>query len=90
MERKKLLETLAYSMDLMAEPIPGKPLVEIVGNRSVLIENHCGVISYNTTQISVRTKIGCIYVNGCNLVMQKMSKEQLCIQGKISGVQLMG
>ena len=47
MGRRYILERVAKAMDLSNEPIPGKPLVEIVGNRSVLIENHCGVLSYS-------------------------------------------
>ena len=90
MERKHLLEALAHSMDLTTEPIPGKPLVEIVGDQSVLIENHCGVVSYCTQQVTVRTKQGCIVVCGSGLVLKRMSKEQLCIFGKIANVQLMG
>ena len=90
MERKHLIEALAYSMDLSTEPIPGKPLVEIVGDQSVLIENHCGVMTYCTNQITVKTKKGCICVHGCDLILKRMSKEQLCIYGKISNVQLVG
>lgn len=90
MVQKHLLEALAQSMDLSTEPIPGKPLVEIVGDQSVLIENHCGVLAYCTNQVVVKTKQGCICVHGCDLILKRMSKEQLRICGKISNVQLLG
>lgn len=90
MERKHLLEKMMRAVDLDGEPIPGKTLIEIVGNQSVLIENHCGVIEYCRQQISVKTKEGCICVTGCNLTLTKMSKELLRIYGKIDHVSLRG
>lgn len=90
MEKKHLLEKMMRVADLDGEPIPGKTLIEIVDNRSVLIENHCGVSAYCTDQIRVKTKEGCICVTGCNMTMTKMSKEILRIQGRINQISIQG
>ena len=90
MGNKHLFERVARAVDLSGEPIPGKPLVEIVGERAVLIENHCGVISYSPDAVAVKTKVGCICVYGNRLVLTKMSKEQLRICGTIRNVELRG
>lgn len=90
MENKQILERMARVTDLSTEPIPGKPLIEIVSDSSVLIENHCGVISYSSECISVRTKQGCIVITGSQMILSKMSKEQLRISGKIRSVELRG
>lgn len=90
MSEKHLFEKVARAVDLGGEPTPGKPLVEIVGERAVLIENHCGVISYNTEAVCVKTKRGCICVHGSGLVLTRMSKEQLRICGTIRNVELRG
>lgn len=88
MANKHFFEKVAQAVDLGSEPVPGKPLVEIVDNTAVLIENHCGVISYGSNAVSVKTKTGYICIYGSGLVLTKMSKEQLRIHGMISQVEL--
>jgi len=90
MANNHLFEKVVRAVELSGEPVPGKPLVEIVGERTVLIENHCGVISYSQNVVSVKTKTGCISVYGCGLVLTKMSREQLRICGTICNVELRG
>lgn len=90
MDKRVMWEKMVRTIDLSNEPIPGKSLVEIVGNHAVLIENHCGVISYNTEKITVKSKNGCISVCGKNLCISKMSKEQMRIVGIICNVEIGG
>lgn len=74
--------------DLLAEPFPGQPIVEIAGDQQVLIENHAGVTVYSRESIQVKVKFGCICICGCGLEMIRMTKDQLVIRGKIEGVTL--
>ncbi len=90
MKKYNVFEHVARAMNLENEPEPGKPLIEIVGDHSVLIENHTGVFSYSEEQVKIRTKIGCICIIGNGLVLRKMSKEQLKICGLISKIELCG
>ena len=88
MQRHTLIQRIAQAADLTSEPVPGQPLIEIVSDRSVLIENHRGVTQYSTQIITVRVKYGCISVKGCALELSRMTKEQLIITGKIDAVEL--
>ena len=90
MDKKHLLEKMMRAADLNGEPIPGKTLIEVMDNRSVLIENHCGVTEYCKQYISVKTRDGFICVSGCNMTLAKMSKEILRIQGKIHQITIQG
>ena len=90
MGQRRLMERMMQAVDLGTEPIPGKPLIEILGNTAVLIENHCGIISYSKECVTVKTKGGCICVSGVGLMLHKMSKELLRIRGKIHNVELRG
>lgn len=76
------------AVDLQTEPIAGKTLVEILGDNSVLIENHQGVIGYSCECVQVQTKMGRITVQGCGLQLNKLSRDQLFIQGEILCVKL--
>lgn len=82
------LERLAEDTDLTMEPLPGQPIVEIAGDRRVLIENHLGVRAYGREKILVKVKYGCICVCGCGLELLRMTREQLVIRGKIDAVTL--
>lgn len=86
--RKGLLDRLAESADLPGEAIPGQSLVEVLGDRRVLIENHRGVTEYGRERICIRVGFGQIVVCGCGLELSRMSKEQLVITGRVDGVTL--
>lgn len=84
----KMLGKLAWAADLPDEPIPGQPLVEIIENRRVLIENHLSVSEYGESLIQVKVKFGTICISGCNLELARMTKRQLIITGMIESVKL--
>ena len=73
-------------LDLLDEPVPGQPLVELCGEGRVLIENHAGVREYGAERIGVRVRFGMIVIQGTNLKLCRMTKQQLVITGKIDGV----
>lgn len=89
MQRKNWMERIVSAADLPDEPVPGIPLVEIAGERRVLIENHCGVTEYSPQSICVRVKFGRICVSGNGLSLARMTKGQLIISGKVDSIHLM-
>lgn len=86
--RRNILEAMAVSVELPTEPIPGLPLVELAGERRVLIENHRGVMQYTDHEIRVKVSYGHICVSGSGLTLARMTKEQLVITGRINAVSL--
>ena len=87
-ERRNFLDQLSSVSDLQDEAIPGLPLIEILGDRRVLIEHHCGITEYGCNQICVKVRQGMISVVGTKLELALMTKEQLIISGCIEGVRL--
>lgn len=85
---RMFLERLAEEADIGSDSFPGQPIVEISGERRVLIENHLGIMGYSTERILVKVQFGCIVICGYGLELLHMSKEQLVIRGKIDGVAL--
>lgn len=84
--RKHILDRMAVAADLSCEPVPKLPLVEIAGERRVLIENHFGVTGYGSQEICVKVRFGHIIICGKGLELVRMTKEQLVIMGTIDGV----
>ena len=89
MQNNHWMQRIAEGMDLSGEAMPGLPLVEITGDRSVLIEWHRGVAAYSNTEISVVVSYGQVNIHGNQLKLQYMSKETLIIIGRIDSVELM-
>lgn len=84
--RSGIFGKLADGVDLPGEAIPGQPLVELSGDRRVLIENHRGVTEYRKDRIGIRVSYGQIAVCGSGLELVRMSKEQLVIRGRIDSI----
>lgn len=88
MKYRGWMQRLAEGMELPGEAAPGLPLVEICGQRRVLIENHRGVLSYGRELIRVCVSYGAVEVRGCGLELARMTREQLVICGRIDSVSL--
>lgn len=87
-KEKSFLERLAEGAELLSEPLPGQPIVEMCGDRRVVIENHGGVTQYTREKIGIKVKYGTLCVCGCGLELVRMSREQLIIAGRIDSVHL--
>ena len=85
-KRRGWIERLAESTDLQGEAFPGQPLVEIYGERRVLIEHHGGVTEYGREKIQVKVRYGYICVCGGCLELAQMTAQQLVITGRIDSV----
>ena len=85
-QRKHIWDRIAVAADLSCEPAPKQPLVEIAGERRVLIENHYGVTGYGSQEICVKVRFGHIIVCGNGLELVRMTKEQLVVMGNIDCV----
>ncbi len=86
--KKGFMEQITNAADLQDEPIPGLPLIEIAGERRVLIENHRGVIEYGSQTIRVKVKYGQVCICGSGLELARMTRGQLVISGRVDAVQL--
>ena len=87
-ESGRILTRLSRAADLQDEPIPGRPLIEILDHHRVLIEHHRGVNEYGQTLIRVKVKFGSVCVCGSDLELARMSKDQLIISGNIESIHL--
>ena len=82
-------ERLAARAELDTEPVPAQPIIEIGGDTRVLVENHRGVQAYCPEEIRIGLRFGQVRICGHNMVLTRMSREQLLIRGKIDTVSLL-
>ena len=88
MQNKNWIQMLADHVDLAAEPLPGAPIVELAGDRRIIIERHGGVTEYGGDRVCVRVCYGIVCIIGCGLELTQMTRSQLVISGRIDCVQL--
>lgn len=70
--------------------LPVRPIVELAGQRRLLIENHQGVLSYAPNEIKIKVSYGCVIITGASLQLMEMSRVKLAICGRIDCLQLLG
>lgn len=62
------------------------PKVTIVGFEKMLIENYKCILEYQDFFIRIKMATGLININGFNLLMNEMTKDDLIITGIIESV----
>lgn len=68
--------------------LPGEPIIEVYGDRRVLIEGCCAVLQYAGNCIKLRNPCGTVCVVGCGLCMAEISKTQTIITGKVENISI--
>lgn len=86
--RPSLLAAAAAAMELPAEAAVGVPVVELVGNRELRMENHRGVLAYAEEEITVSGKGQMVRIRGEKLKIGAMSPVVLVVRGEIKSVEL--
>lgn len=86
MGRRKLLPSVSDVISRSGEPMPGIPLIEVCNMKRVLVENHYGIIGYQSEEIIVKVRNGTVYVYGECLQMIRMNRSQLVINGRILSI----
>ncbi len=85
MKQRKWTEKWIPNID----SVPLQPLLELCGEHRILIENHRGVMVYESECIQVRVAFGSLSIEGQNLRICRMQNHQLVIQGMIGAVRVL-
>ena len=63
-------------------------LVEVVGYRRVLIENHIGIALYSSNEIQIKVSYGRVCIMGSEMYLSHVGREQLVIVGCVDSLQI--
>jgi sporulation protein YqfC len=86
----KLRKRMAEVLDLPEDIVLDVPKLTLIGNETMLIENHSGIYEYSDDIIRLNTPIGLLSIAGLDLVLKELSLERLYVTGIIYGVNFEG
>ena len=66
----------------------GIPILTILGDIEISLENYSGIIEYTDYLIRIRTKTGQIIVTGSKLQIDYYTNDEMKIHGKIDSIEL--
>lgn len=86
----KLRKRMAEVLDLPEDIVLDVPKLTVIGNETMLIENHSGIYEYSDDIIRLNTPIGLLNIAGLDLVLKELSLERLYVTGIIYGINFEG
>jgi sporulation protein YqfC len=85
-EKTSLLAKAADFLDLPKEIALNLPLVTIVGNSEICVENYKGIIEYSPERIRLNTACGVFKIEGKKLVLKRITSEVMKVEGVLTNV----
>ena len=86
-DKAGILERTAQLFDIPGQTV-GLPRVELTGRHELRMENHRGILAYDTQEIVVGAGKMMVRVRGRELTLGAMSARELLITGTIVSVEL--
>ncbi len=81
-QKPALREKIADAVDISKNLVLGLPLVTMVGDREMTIENYVGIIEYGDESIKIKCKAVNVALLGKDLELKTMTEEFLYITGR--------
>ena len=75
-------------MEIPKEVYSNIPHIILTGFEEMTVENNKGILEYDDYFIKIDTDIGIINIHGLNLNLEKMTEDNLKINGKIEKIEI--
>ena len=85
MKRKKSLNEF---LEIPKEVYSNIPHIILTGFEEMIVENNKGILEYDDYFVKIDTNIGIINIHGLNLNLEKMTEDNLKINGKIENIEI--
>ena len=83
---KNRLNKINEFLEMPEEITTNKPKITILGFEELVIENYKNILEYEEIFIKINTHIGAININGFNLKLIQMNKDDIMITGQIDSI----
>lgn len=80
--REKILSKLDFPSDITLD----LPKIIVTGDKEITIENHKGILSFESNQIKINSRIGSISINGKEFEILFIGDTTMTISGIFKGI----
>ncbi|MBQ4284742.1 MAG: YabP/YqfC family sporulation protein [Lachnospira sp.] len=80
-------EKIAVDLKFAKDAALGLPLVTIVGNSELVVENFKSIVHYESDCIRLMTKQGYVSVEGSCLIIKYYNDEEIAVKGRICKIE---
>ena len=84
--KERILNKLDFPHDISLD----LPKIIVIGNREIIIENHKGIIFFETTMVKINSRIGPIVIKGEEFEILFIAETSITISGKFKGISYEG
>lgn len=81
-------QKISDALDLPQDVILNVPKVILTGRMAAFIENHKGIIQYNSELVKINTSIGVVCIKGAGLLIKTIIADEITVEGKITAIEL--
>ena len=85
-KKERFQETVASSLELPGDLVFAEPVLTMIGQREICIENYRGILSYSQTSLQILTRKGKVTIKGENLTVLYYRGEEMKVGGEIAGI----
>lgn len=79
-----------HPLEIPTELLYREPVITMLGQHTVFVENYKCILSYDCTEICLKTSNGKLKICGKNLWIPFYTSEEMKIEGQITGILLEG
>ncbi len=83
MVKINLRDKVAHGLDIPQEVLNNMPVIKLIGNKELSIENFISLIEFNPQKIRFSTHCGMLVIDGIHLDAKSMTSELVLIRGTI-------
>lgn len=82
----KKFERLGEILEFPREVVSNVPKITITAFDELMIENFKSILEYEDFFVRIKTYIGNININGFNLKLNQINKDDICVSGIIENI----
>lgn len=85
-KRPLAIEHIIENLEIPKETILNIPIISLIGNKDLVIENFNNILEYGEKVIRLNTKSGVLAIQGEKLEAKSMTNESIKIKGYIESI----
>jgi len=83
---KNIKKMVSEAFEIPSEAVGGGPLITMIGNEKIIVENSKGIAKYEAEKIRVNTSIGLAEIEGKDINIKVLSEQCIVAEGKIEAI----